>query len=224
VPFGFLRRKKEPDAVEGADAPIGPAASDATRPAGGRGVAFDGLTEEWRLVGRMEIAGRLSDALNRREAIPLADVRWAPLDGSAPFSEAPGLRSVDPYDLIMVLAGEESQPPLTEAERVAHKVHKVPYDVSLEAPPFRVEGTVFLYPGSDPERLLERANEMFLPVVDAAAFLGELQLSEPGIEAILVNRLHLRGVTQVDRTMLDRPARRSPATGELGPPEEEPGH
>lgn len=196
MPFDFLRRKKEPEQEDRESA--GPVDRPAATPSSGRGVPFDGLTEEWRLVGRMEISGRLSDALNRREAIPLTDVRWAPIDGSAGFSEVPGLKSVDPYDLIMVLAGEESQPPLTEAERVAHKVHKVAYDVSLEAPPFRIDGTVYLYPGSDPERLLERANEMFLPVVDAAAYLGERQLSEPGIEAILVNRFYLRGVTQVD--------------------------
>jgi hypothetical protein len=197
VPFDFLRRKKEPEPED--RAPSIQESRTAMAPSAGRGVGFDGLTEEWRLVGRMEITGRLSDALNRREAIPLSDVRWAPIDGSAGFSEVPGLKSVDPYDLIMVLAGEESQPPLTEAERVAHKVHKVAYEVSLEAPPFRIDGTVFLFPGSDPERLLERANEMFLPVVDAAAFLGDRQLSDPGIEAILVNRFYLRGVTQVDK-------------------------
>ena len=54
------------------------------------GVAFDGLTEEWRLVGRMNIDGRLSDALNKREAIAIHDVQWAPIDGSAPLAPAPG--------------------------------------------------------------------------------------------------------------------------------------
>jgi hypothetical protein len=198
VPFDFLRKKKEPGA-DGPESAADPAPPRPQAPGSGRGVGFDGLTEEWRLIGWMEVSGRLSDALNRREAIPLSDVRWAPIDGSGEFTDAPGLRSVDPYDLIMVLAGEESQPPLTEAERIAHKVHKVAYDVSLEAPPFRIDGTVYLFPGSDPERLLERANEMFLPVVDASAWLGEQRLSESGIEAILVNRFYLRGVTQLDR-------------------------
>ena len=44
------------------------------------------------------------------------------------------------------------------------------YDVALEVPPFRVIGTVYLYPGSEPERLLDRATEMFVPVVDAVAY------------------------------------------------------
>ena len=45
-------------------------------------------------------------------------------------------------DLIMVTAGEDSLPPLTEGERAALKVHKVEYDVALELPPFRVIGTL----------------------------------------------------------------------------------
>ena len=87
--------------------------------------------------------------------------------------EAPGLKSIDPYDLILVLAGEGSMPELTDAERAAHRVHKVSYDVALEAPPFRVVGTVFLHPGSEPDRLLDRATEMFVPVVDAVAMFGD---------------------------------------------------
>jgi hypothetical protein len=170
-------------------------------------VPFDGLTEEWRLVGRMAVTGRLSDALNKREAIAISDVSWAPIDGSADFTPVPGLKSVDPYDLILVLAGEGSQPPLGDEERAAHKVHKVPYDVALEVPPFRVIGTVYLYPGSEPDRLLDRATGMFVPVVDAVAYLAGTAVSDPVVEAILVNRFYLRGVEQVDKRTGERPAK-----------------
>ena len=51
------------------------------------------------------------------------------------------------------------------------------YDVALEVPPFRVVGTVFLFPGSEPERLLDRATEMFVPVTDAVAYYGEEQIT-----------------------------------------------
>jgi hypothetical protein len=163
------------------------------------GVAFDGLTEEWHLVGVMHINGRLSDALNRREAIAIADVSWAPVDGSDAFTPVPGLKSVDPYDLIVVLAGEGTLPPLSEAERAAHKVHKVPYDVVLEAPPFRITGTVFLFPGTEPERLLDRGTDMFVPVTDAAAYLGDRRLGEQEVEVVLVNRFYLRGISQADK-------------------------
>jgi hypothetical protein len=194
VPFDFLRRKKR----DGASA-AAPSVATGPTSAALASVAFDGLTEEWRLIGRMQIDGRLSDALNKREAIAIANVEWAPIDGSAPLVAVPGLKSVDPYDLILVFAGEGSMPELTEAEKAAHKVHKVAYDVALEAPPFRIVGTVFLHPGSEPERLLDRATEMFVAVTDAVATLGDERVGDPDIETVLVNRFYLRGVEQVDK-------------------------
>ncbi len=165
MPFNPFKRKSD----DAAPAPAAPS----TRSRVARPIPFEGLTEEWRLVGVMELDGRLSDALNKREAIPIADVRWAPIDGSSGLEPAPGLRSVDPYDLISVLTSNNSLPVLTDAEKSAHKIHKIAYDVSLEAPPFRFIGTVYLYPGSEPERLLDRASEMFVPLTDAIALLGE---------------------------------------------------
>jgi hypothetical protein len=192
VPLNFFRRKKD-------DERAAPSRKADARRTIRTGVAFDGVTEEWRLVGRMDVEGRLSDALNRRESVTIHDIQWAPIDGSAPFADAPGLQSVDPYDLILVLAGEGSMPELTDSERVANRVHKVAYDVALEAPPFRIVGTVFLHPGSEPERLLDRATEMFVAVVDAVAMYGELRIGDPEIDTILVNRFYLRGVEQVDK-------------------------
>jgi hypothetical protein len=98
-----------------------------------------------------------------------------------------------------VVAGESDLPPLTEAEKSAHKVHKIDYDVALEAPPFRVLGTVHLYPGSDPDRLLDRATEMFVPVTEAVAYLGDAMVSDPEVGVVLVNRFYLRGVEQIDK-------------------------
>jgi hypothetical protein len=190
VPFDFLKRKKGPEAPAGES----PAATVATGP----GIAFDGLTEDWRLVGRMLIDGRLSDALNKREPIAIADVSWAPIDGSEPLAPASGLKTVDPYDLVIVLAGEDTLPTMSGAERNAHRVHKVSYEVALEAPPYRIIGTVLLYPGSEPESLLNRSSEMFVPVVDATATMGDRQIGEGKAAAILVNRAYLRGVEQVD--------------------------
>jgi hypothetical protein len=194
VPLNFLRRKKRASPETLRDAGLKAA------PVGGRhGIVFDGMTEEWRLVGRMSVEGRMSDALNKREAIAIADVTWAPIDGSAPMVAVPGLKSVDPYDLILVLAGEGSLPELSDDERAAYRIHKVAYDVALEAPPFRVVGTVYLHPGSEPNRLLDRATEMFVPVVDAVAMYGEQRVGDPEVETILVNRFYLRGVEQVDK-------------------------
>jgi hypothetical protein len=193
VPLNFLRRKKA-----GGKGDSGPAAAAPGR-VGQSGISFDGVTEEWRLVGRMSVEGRLSDALNKREAIAITDVEWAPIDGSAPMVAVSGLKSVDPYDLILVLAGDGSLPELSDTERTAHKVHKVSYDVALEAPPFRIVGTVYLHPGMEPNRLLDRATEMFVPVIDAVATYGEQRVGDPDVDTILVNRFYLRGVEQIDR-------------------------
>jgi hypothetical protein len=195
VPFNPFKRGPKPAAAP-------PPPADEALP--GRPVPFEGLTEEWRLVGSMHLEGRLTDALNRREAIPISGMQWAPLDGSGALEPAAGLKSVDPYDLIVVLTGPDSLPVLTDSERAAHRVHKIPYDVALEVPPLRVVGTVHLYPGSEPERLLDRATEMFVPVSDAAAYLGELRVSEEALDTILVNRFYLRGVNQIDRRTMDR--------------------
>jgi hypothetical protein len=197
VPFNFLRKKPTP-ADEPAPAAVDPTPEiiESARKTGG--VAFDGLTEEWRLMGVMHIDGRLSDALNRREAIAIADVSWAPADGTGSFTPVPGLKSVDPYDLIVVLAGEGTLPPLSESEKAAHKIHKVPYDCILEAPPFKIVGTVYLFAGTEPERLLDRGTEMFVPVVDAKCFLGEERLGDE-VDVVLVNRFYLRGIEQIDK-------------------------
>ncbi len=228
MPFDFLKRKKivpdpapvvpvtmpppgtRPSSGDGDSAAGVAGATSAGEPAAlttappipsgsGRGVPFDALTEEWRLVGRMLVDGRLSDTLNRREPIDITEVQWAPIDGSEAFSEAPGLKAIDPYDLILVLAGETSLPTMSTDEAAAHRIHKVAYDLLLEAPPYRIIGTVNLYPGTDPSRLLDRSSEMFVPVVYARASLGERVIGTDA-DVILVNRLYLRGVEQVDRS------------------------
>jgi hypothetical protein len=188
VPFDFLKRKKGPEPTAETPAAVDPDA----------GVPFEGLTEDWRLVGRMLIEGRLSDALNKREQIAIAGISWAPVDGSEPLAPAPGLKSVDPYDLVLVLAGDESLPEMTEDERTAHRVHKVSYEVALEAPPYRVVGKIYLYPGSEPDSLLQRSSDMFVPVVEATATMGDRPIGTEAASAILVNRQYLRGVEQVD--------------------------
>ena len=189
MPFDFLKRKKSPDSK---------AAPDPKAAAIVPSIPFDALTEEWHLVGRMLVPGRMSDALNKREPIAIDEVYWAPVDGSGQLAPASGLKSVDPYDLVIVVAGDDSVPEMSADERNAHKVHKVSYEVALEVPPYRVVGTVYLYPGSEPDSLLNRSSEMFVPVVDATATIGDQVVGGGPAAAILVNRQYLRGVEQVD--------------------------
>ncbi len=213
MPFGFRRRtvvvKEEP--AEGGPGTSHARSAGGVRAGGARiGVPFDGLTEEWRLVGVMEIEGRLLDILNRREAIPIGEMTWSTLEALADLEPAPGLQKVDPYDLIVVLAGDLTLPPLDEAEKAALRVHKVAYDVVLELPPYRVVGTVFLHAGSEPERLMDRGPDLFFPVTNAVALLGDLPISDPEIDVVLVNRSYLRGVEQVDRFIVESARERRP--------------
>ncbi len=190
MPFDFLKRRNS-----------GPAASEAPAPPVApepEGIPFDAMTEDWRLVGRMMVEGRLSDALNKREPLTIAGVSWAPMDGSEPLAPVPGLKSVDPYDLVLVIAGQDSLPPMSGEQRSANRVHKVTYEVALEIPPYRVVGTIQLFPGSEPSALLNRANDMFVAVVGATATMDGRQVSPPQTDVILVNRAYLRGVDQID--------------------------
>ena len=193
MPLGFLRRKKDGDR----GAPES-GSSGAAAPPDAESIPFDGLTEEWRLMGRMHISGRLTDVLNHREPIAISDVQWAPIDGSGPMQPAPGLRSIDPYDLIALLGGPQTLA-YSETERQAQRVRKVPYEVGLEVPPYRVIGTVHLHPGDAPDRLLEQSAEMFVPLTGAVAYLNGKPVADLGVEVVLVNRLYIRGVEATGR-------------------------
>ena len=185
---------------EASTAATGPAPSvPVTKSAPIGTVRFDGLTEEWRLVGTMHIDERLSDALNRRDAIAISEVSWSPIDGSEGFSPAPGLKSIDPYDLIAVLAGPDTLPAFTEAEKAARRVRKDRYDVAIEAPPFQIRGQVHLHPGESPDRIVEQVTDMFIPLTDAVAFLRDEPVADPDIRVVLVNRLYIRGVSPTPR-------------------------
>ena len=88
MPFGFLKRRQSGRDASGAPAATGGSSAQAgrrrrrhvppARRARRAAWPFTALTEDWRLHGRMEIAGRLSDALNKREAIAITDVTWGP--------------------------------------------------------------------------------------------------------------------------------------------------
>jgi len=66
-----------------------------------------------------------------------------------------------------------------------------------------VIGTVYLFPGSEPERLLDRSTELFVPVTDAVALLGNHPLNDLDVDVVLVNRSYLRRVEQIDRRTVE---------------------
>ena len=161
-------------------------------------VRFDALTEEWRLVGEMLISGRLSDALNRREAIDTRNVVGAPLGAEAFPTEPLGDGTLDPYELIAVLSTRESQPTMDKERQLANKIRKNAFDVVLICPPLRIQGRVHLFPGVSPPALLERVNELFIPVTNAIASVGDRRLDAPLGDLALVNHVYLKDVQQLD--------------------------
>ena len=156
-----------------------------------------GFTEEWRIRGVMEIEGRVWDALNKREPIPIAGCSWGPLDGSEPLEPAPGLRSINPYDLIVALAVPAIAGMPTPAARGA----SIPTDVALDSPPLQIAGTVQLRSGEEPDALLMQP-ELFIPISSPVAFLDLEPLPVPEADVVLVNRGYVKSVRAVDsRTM-----------------------
>lgn len=190
MPFGFGRKQDESEVVPGAPPQVVPTMT--------RSIAFQGFTEDWRLEGQVVLAGRLLEVLNQREPIAVTDVRWAPIDGHAAFEPAVGISELDPYDLIVVIAGSGTLAAKTDDERAAHRIHKVSFDVAVSAPPFRVIGSVQVHPGAVPESIMDRGGALFAALTDAAVHHGDAAIDLGGADTILVNRAYIREVVQVD--------------------------
>jgi len=50
---------------------------------------------------------------------------------------------------------------------------------------------------------MDRGSDLFFPVTNAVALVGEVPVSDEGIDVVLVNRSYLRGVEQVDRRVVE---------------------
>ncbi len=199
-----------------------PAEATAAAPAPSPGALLDGYTEDWHLRGRVRLEGRLLDALDRREPLAIEAVEWAPTDGSSGFEPAPGLQTVDPYDLVLVLAGQETMPARTIDEVAAHRRTREHFGVLLHLPPFRVAGVVYLHPGTEPSSLLDRAAGLFFAVTDADAAVGEVRIGPAAPTTILANRSYLTRVEQIDRAYSE-PAESGEETGDMIGPAVTPG-
>jgi hypothetical protein len=184
VPFRFLRRERLRRGPARAAQPVG--------------LPFEGVTEEWRLSGLMAIEGTILDALNRRERIPIAAVRWGPLGSDDMLQDAPGLRAINPYDLIVALVGSGDGRQETGRTRITSE----PLDVALDCPPLRLAGTVHLGPGEDEGVLLMSAPELFFPLTRPVILVDRRPVDLPESEVALVNRGYLKDVRRLDaRTM-----------------------
>jgi hypothetical protein len=155
---------------------------------------FVALTEDGR-IDAMLPGGKLADLLEKRAAIPVSNAHQGPNDLSSPLAPAPGVRSVDPYDITIAMPAEDGEPVVTDADRDAWSKFRVAYDVVLEATPFRVTGILLLLPSTDPYSLTERGTELFLPVFSPQVQVSGMLVKDAPRDAVLVNRSHLRKVT-----------------------------
>ncbi len=196
VPFELFGHRDRPASVPGSP-PGEPAVSAAPGGAGTAGI--EAFTPDARIVGRVRIEGRLSDALNRRVPIPVDDVRRGPLD-AADLPADPDLHELDPYELVVVAAGPDSQPDLAPERRAALRVRKERYGVCCEVDGGRVYGTVHLHPGTDPAELLGRRPDLFVAVTDADVCLGPASPCDAALDVAFVNVTYLRRIVPIDET------------------------
>ncbi len=197
MPFRVFRREGEPLAK-------GRSGRSATR-ARRTWPRFRGFTEEWRIDAELRAEDALDVTLNKRDSMRIGDVHWGPLDGSSALVPAPGIKSIDPYDLIVAMTGTSGPPLLTEEDREALRVERTPYVVTLDAAPYRITGTVHLLPGTRPAQLLDRGNELFVMVTGPALFLNDTPLADAAADVVLVNRSYLRQVKQERQPRSSRP-------------------
>jgi hypothetical protein len=142
------------------------------------------------------LAGRLSDALNRRVPLPINNVRVASIYDENSFLPAPDYGSVDPYDFELVVLGPDSLPRFDAEQRKAHKVRKTDHSVKIDLAPYRVTGAIWLDPGTTIEMLLGRITKLYLPVTEAQVMLGDRMIDLGDSHTVLVNLFDQRGIKE----------------------------
>ncbi len=160
---------------------------------------FVALTEDGRIDAMLQGGVKVADALEKRAAISVNNAQRGPNDLSAPLAPAPGVKSVDPYDIAIVMPAQDGEPVVSDADRDAWSKFRVAYDVTLEATPFRVSGVLLLLPSQDPLSLTERGTELFLPVFAPVVQVDAATIKDTPRDAILVNRSHMRKVNTTKR-------------------------
>jgi hypothetical protein len=156
---------------------------------------FVALTQNVRVDASLAQGGvKLADALEKRQSVVVNGVMQGPSDGMTPLLPAPGIRSIDPYDISIAMPAEDGEPVVTEADRNAWMMYRVAYDVTLTVPPYTASGVVLLFESQDPSSLTERGSELFVPVFAPTVQIGEVTIKDTPRDAILVNRAHIRRV------------------------------
>jgi hypothetical protein len=127
------------------------------------------------------------------------DALQGPSDLSKPLAAAPGIKSVDPYDISVAMPAADGEPVVSDADKDAWVKFRVAYDVTMEATTFKITGVLLLLPSQDPMSLTERGTELFMPVFSPSVTAGFARISDVPRDVVLVNRSHMRRVNAVAR-------------------------
>ena len=157
---------------------------------------FIALTSNGRIDAVLAQGGvRLADALEKRAAINVNDALRGSNDGSGPPTPAPNIKSIDPYEITIAMPAQDGDPAVSAAEHEAWVKWRLTYEVTLEAPPFKVTGILLLLPSQDPFMLAERGAEYFVTVFSPTVEVDGVTLTDTRRDAILVNRSRLRRIS-----------------------------
>ena len=213
MPFELFRhRDRAAPTPEGAGAPDTTVPVTGAPSTGAASIApFQAFTEDRRIVGRVRVEGRLSDTLNRRVPVPVFAVSTAPLASRDRLDETPELHELDPYELVVVASGPDSQSPMTVEQRAALRTRRDRYEVCIELTGASVCGVVHLHPGTDLTEITGHRPELFVPVTEAVVRVGS-EVEAPSLDVAFVNRAFVQSVVAIDHA-----SRAAPATGEQLP-------
>lgn len=109
---------------------------------------------------------------------PLAvdDARWYPIDGGPPSQR--GQVRVAPDEILLIVTGEADM-----------TVHMNLYPITLDVGPYRVNATIAMLPGFDPDRALARPGHTYIPLRDATIeLLSRSDVAPASRENLQVNR------------------------------------
>jgi hypothetical protein len=144
------------------------------------------------IAGTIHGTGRLLDLLNSEPVIGLADVNvWRFADADATFVH---WIELDPFEVELVMTRNLPDAPWVRARRINKQRHRA----SIVADPYRIDGLVHTHAGAKPTELARHAGGVFIPVTEPVVRRRGRLVSDPRIDAVLLNRHLVREVSVID--------------------------
>jgi hypothetical protein len=155
---------------------------------------FVALTEDGRIDALIAQGGaKLAAVLEARAPINLTNPMKGSSDGAAPLVPVT-MKSIDPYDVAIAMPAPDGEPAVSDMDREVWSKFRLAYDVTLEAPPYKVSGVLLLLSSQDPLSLRERGTDLFIAVFSPTIVVGFTTLKDVPGDSILINRSHLKKV------------------------------